>query len=199
MRRAEWIQNFLVKSNVDLGDGGTKQVTPHVAHTGDKAPNNVVGFLERVLVRSRINDDKQPRFQVGRGFGHKDADIVTLMEDGSVHYDSSCKYSPEGRSDAEVHEHQNALAKMKKHETKGAKAAWPVTHGINLNLGRKHTFECLQTTLPSLVADSLWTVKFNADGTKCCNVMNMKVMLNTEMQNACISHTNNLTNVQTRS
>ena len=101
--------------------GGGKQNSPHEAQTGDKAPSNVVGFLERVLVRSRINDDKQPRFLVGRGFGHKDADIVTLMEDGSVRYDGSWKYSPEGRSDAKVHEHQSALAKMKKHETKGAR------------------------------------------------------------------------------
>ena len=37
-------------------------------------------------------------------------------------------------------------------------------HGINVNLGRKHTFECRQTFLPSLVTDSLWTVKFDADG-----------------------------------
>ena len=80
----EWIQNFLVKSNVDLGNGGTMKVTPHEARTGDKAPSNVVGFLEPGLVRSRINDDKQPRFVVGRGLGHTDAVIVTLMEDGSV-------------------------------------------------------------------------------------------------------------------
>ena len=89
------------------------------------------------------------------------------------------------------------MKKNKKNETNGAKAAWHCEHGITVNLGRKHTFECLQTTLPSLVADILWTVKFNADGTKCCNVMNMKVMSNTEIQNACNSHTNNLTNVQT--
>ena len=36
VRHAEWIQNFLAKSNVDLSDGGTKS-TPHEAHTGDKA------------------------------------------------------------------------------------------------------------------------------------------------------------------
>ena len=38
-------------------------------------------------------------------------------------------------------------------------------HGINVNLGRRHTFECRQTTLPSLVTDSLCTVKFDANGT----------------------------------
>ena len=35
---------------------------------------------------------------------------------------------------------------------------------LHVNLGRKHTFECRQTILPSLVTDSLWTVKFDAAG-----------------------------------
>ena len=60
-----------------------------------------------------------PGFLVGRPLGHKDA--VTLMEDGSVRYDGSSAYSPETRSDANVHEHQSALAKMKQDETKSAK------------------------------------------------------------------------------
>ena len=110
VRHAEWIQNFLVKSDVDLSDGGTK-ITPHEAHTGDKSPSNVVGFLERVLVRSKINDDKQPKFLVGWALGHKDADIITLMEDGSVRYNGSWKYSPEGHSDANVHELQSAITR----------------------------------------------------------------------------------------
>ena len=38
-------------------------------------------------------------------------------------------------------------------------------HGINVNLGRRHTVQCRHTTLPSLVSDSLWTVKFDAHGT----------------------------------
>ena len=37
-------------------------------------------------------------------------------------------------------------------------------HGLNVNLGRKHTFECRQTILPSLLPNSLWTVKSDADG-----------------------------------
>ena len=90
-RHAEWIQNFLVKSDVDLSDGGTTKITPHEAHTGDQAPSNVVGFLERVLFRSKINDDKQPTFLVGGALCYKDADIITLMEDGSVRYNGSWK------------------------------------------------------------------------------------------------------------
>ena len=91
MRQAEWIHNFLVKSDVDLSGGGTKKITPHEPHTGDNAPSKVVGFLERVLVRSRINDDKQPSFLVGWSLGHKDADIIIIMEDGNVRYNGSWK------------------------------------------------------------------------------------------------------------
>ena len=40
----------LKKSDVGLSDGGTIRITPHDAHTGDEAPSNVVGFLERVVV-----------------------------------------------------------------------------------------------------------------------------------------------------
>ena len=59
-----------MKSDVDLGDGGTMKITPHEAHTGDKASSNVAGFLERVVC-SKINDDKQPRSLVGWALGHK--------------------------------------------------------------------------------------------------------------------------------
>ena len=37
--------------------------------------------------------------------------------------------------------------------------------GINVNLGRRHTVDCRHTTLLSVVTDSLWTVKFDANGT----------------------------------
>ena len=132
-------------------------------HTGDKAPSNVVGFLERVLVHSKINDDKQPRFLVGWALGHKDADIITLMEDGSVLYNGSWKNSPEGRSDANVHELQSALTNMKNTKPK-VQGCLACEYGINVSLGRRHTFECRHTILPSLVTSSLWTVKFDADG-----------------------------------
>ena len=35
VRQAEWIQNFLVKSDVDLSGGGRIKITPHDAHTGN--------------------------------------------------------------------------------------------------------------------------------------------------------------------
>ena len=79
-----------MKGDVDLSDGGTIQITPHEAHTQvTQALREVVGFLERVFVHSKMNDDQQPRFLVGWGLGHKDADIITLREDGSVRYNGS--------------------------------------------------------------------------------------------------------------
>ena len=85
----------------------------HTKHTGDKAPSIVAGFLERIFVRSKINNDTQPRFLVGWSLGHKDADVITLMEDVSVSYNGSWKCCPEGRSVANERELQSALAKMK--------------------------------------------------------------------------------------
>ena len=119
--------------------------------------------MERVFVHSKINDDKQPRFLIGWALGHKDADIITLMEDGSVRYNCSWKYSPEGRSVANDHELPSALAKMKNTKPK-VQGCLACAHGINVNLGRKHSSECRQTFLPSLVTDNLWTVTFAADG-----------------------------------
>ena len=71
VRHAEWIQNFLAKSDVDLSGGGTTKTTPHDAHTRDKAPSNVAGFLERILVRNKNNDDKKLRFLVSWSLGHR--------------------------------------------------------------------------------------------------------------------------------
>ena len=135
-----------------------KKITPHEAHTGDRAPSNVVGFWDRVLVHSNINDDQQPRFLVCWALGHKDADIVSLMGDGSVRYNGSWKYSPEGCSVANDHELQDALAKMRNTQPK-VRGCLACEHGIHVKFGRKHTFECRQKILPSLVSDSLWTMR----------------------------------------
>ena len=131
--------------------------------TQNKAPSNIAGFPERVLVRNKINDDKQPRFLIGWSLGHRDADIITLMEDGSVRFNGSWKYSPERRNAEHVHELQSALAKMKNTKPK-VQGCLECAHGINVSLGRKHALECRQTILPLLVTDSLWTIKFDAGG-----------------------------------
>ena len=51
--------------------------------------------------------------------------VITLMENGSVRYNGSSKYSPEGRRVANDHELQNVLGKMKTQNQK-CKAAWHV-------------------------------------------------------------------------
>ena len=76
------IQNFPAKSDVDLSGGGTFKITPHEAHTRDKTPTNVAGFGERILLQNNIEDDKEPRLLVSWSLGHKDADVITVMEDG---------------------------------------------------------------------------------------------------------------------
>ena len=85
------------------------------------------------------------------------------MENGNVRYNGSWKYSPEGRSAAKDPELQSALANMKNTKPK-VQSCLACEHGINVSLGRKHTLECRQTILPSLVTDSSGTVKFDADG-----------------------------------
>ena len=80
-----------------------------------------------------------------------------------MRYNGSWRYSPEGGSAENDHALQSALAKMinTKPEVQGCQAC---AHGIYVSLGRKHTVECRQTVLLLFVTDSLWTVKFNADG-----------------------------------
>ena len=85
------------------------------------------------------------------------------MEDGSVRYNGSCKYSHERRSAEYDHELQSALAKNEKHKTK-IQGCLACEQGISVSLGRKHTVDCRQTVLPPLETDNLRTVKFNADG-----------------------------------
>ena len=92
-------------------------------------------FWSEFLFEHNINDDKQFRFLVGWSLGHKDPDIITLMEDENVRYNGSWKYSPKGRSARKDHEFQSALAKMNKH-VQGCLAC---EHGINVSLGRNHT------------------------------------------------------------
>ena len=101
-----------MKSDVSLRGGGTIKITPHGAHTGDKTYCNVAGLLERVLVRNRTNDDKQPRFMIEWSLGHHDADIITLMQDGSGRYNGSWKYSPAHNSTEKDIELKGAMSKL---------------------------------------------------------------------------------------
>ena len=114
MRHAERIQNFLVKSDVDLSGGGKTLHMKRTQKTKHRAM--LLDFWSEFLFENKINDDKQP----GR-LGHLDTyiqDIIALIKDENVSYNGSWKYSPEGRSAGKDHELQSALAKMKKHKPK---------------------------------------------------------------------------------
>ena len=52
MRHAEWIQNFLIKSDVEVSGSGTIKITPHDAHTGDKAPSNDFWSVGHVVTKT---------------------------------------------------------------------------------------------------------------------------------------------------
>ena len=66
VRHAEWIQNFVQRAMlISVRVEPRKKITPLEAHASDKAPSNVAGFLERVLVQRGANDDRQQRFVVG--------------------------------------------------------------------------------------------------------------------------------------
>ena len=82
----------------------------------------------------------------------------------ALRYNGSRKYSPEGRSETNGRKLQDARKLMK--NTRPKMQGCPACeHGINVNLGRRHTHACRQTTLPFLVSDSLWAVTFDAHGT----------------------------------
>ena len=82
MRHAERIQNFLAKSEVDLSGGGKSLLMKRTQGTKHRAI--LIDFWSEFLFENKINDDKQPRFLVGWSLGHKDPDIITLMEDENV-------------------------------------------------------------------------------------------------------------------
>ena len=76
VRHAEWIQNFIVKSDVGLSGSGTIKITLREAHTGDKK--------HRAMLL-----DSWTEFLFAVALAHTAADIITLMEDGSVRYNGS--------------------------------------------------------------------------------------------------------------
>ena len=85
------------------------------------------------------------------------------MEDGSVRYNGSWKYSPEGRNVANDHELESALAKMKTQNRKCKAVQRASMEPMSVLVGSTLLIVDKQFFL-SLVTDSLWTVKFDADG-----------------------------------
>ena len=164
MRHVEWIQNFFAKSEVDLSDGGTVKKSLLMKHTPEtKHRAMFLDYWNELLFAAKSTMTNSPDFWL---LGH----LVTKTLTSSLSWKTDVcvffglwKYSPDGRNDANFHELQSALVKMKntKPNVQGCLAC---EHVMNVNLGRKHTFECRQTIVPSLVTDSLWTVNFDADG-----------------------------------
>ena len=143
VRNAEGIQKFLVKSDVDLSDGGTIKITLCEAHTGDKHRAMLLGFWNEFLF-------KQNQRSIS---GRLDTWHKTLASSShgrrKCAFNGSWKYSPEGRSDANDHELQSALTKMKNTKPK-VQATSPSVRNTRSNVDK--------------VRDSLWTTKFDADG-----------------------------------
>ena len=158
LRHAEWIQNFFVKRDVDLSGGGTffffKKKKLHMKYTQETKRRAVLlNFWNEFLIATKTTVTNSPDFLVGWALWHNDADIITFMEDGSVRHNASWKYSPERSSIANDHELRNALQKDENTKPK-VQGCLACGRGINVNLGRKHTFDCRQTMLPSVVTDS---------------------------------------------
>ena len=108
VRHAEWTQNILVKSDVDLRGGF------HMEHTLETKHRAMLLELgNEFLFEAKSTMTNNPDFWSVGHLGHKDPDIITLMADGSVWYKGSWKYSSEGRSVANVHELQTALGERK--------------------------------------------------------------------------------------
>ena len=109
---AEWIQNFLVKSDVNLSDGGTMK-TRLVKHTPEtKHRAMLLVFWIEFLFVGKLTMTRSPDFL---SFGH----LVTKNMTSSLSRKTEVCVAtvrgstvPEGRSGANVHELQSALAKL---------------------------------------------------------------------------------------
>ena len=77
VRHAEWIQNFLVESDVSLSGGGTFKMT----------------LMKNASLGAKSNDRQQKNL-IGWSLGHHDAFIITYLQDRCVKYSGSWKYSP---------------------------------------------------------------------------------------------------------
>ena len=125
-----------VKSDVSPSSGATITPSPHHDAHIDTAPSTVAGFLERVLVHSRTNDDKRSRCLVIWSLGHHNAD--TLMQDGNVRDNDSWKYNSAHSSDAKEGALKGAMSKMKNAKPK-VQGCLSCEQEDNVDLGWKNT------------------------------------------------------------
>ena len=117
-----------------------------------KHPAMLLGsWHEFWCLAERTNDDKPPIFLIGWTLGHRDADIITLMQDGIVRCAGLWKYSPTHDTDAiDASTLNGARSEMKNTEAK-VPGCMACEHGISFDRGRKHTVECRETVHPTSV------------------------------------------------
>ena len=185
VRYDEWIQHVLVESGVDLSGGGTKKsrVMKHIPETKHRA--TLLDSWNEFLFEAKSTMTNSSDFWL---VGH----LVKKTLTSSLSWKTEvCVTTVRGNSvpkDAVMQTSMNfrvRTQRWKNTKPKGARLlgmrTWNQRHSWS-----EHTFECPQTSLPSLVPASFWTVTQMA---RCSNFMNMEVMMNTEIQNACDSHT----------
>ena len=113
VRHAEWVTNYLVKSDVELVDGSVIKVSPYEAHTGMNPPRQLAPFMERILVKRRERDEPQPRWKVAWLLGFVEADVQVLHEDGNIQRHGDWRHSPEANTENDKKELQAAAVKVK--------------------------------------------------------------------------------------
>ena len=113
VRHAEWTANHLVRNDVEMVDGTTIKVSPFEAHTGQSAPTKLAAYLERILVRAREEDPKQPRWKVGWLLGMVGGDVVVLEENGASRRYGAWRHSPVPNDDTNKEELEKAVKLIK--------------------------------------------------------------------------------------
>ena len=163
VRHAEWVANFLVKSDVELVDGSVIKVSPYEAHTGKNPPRQLAAFMERILVKRRDRDDPQPRWQVSWLLGFVEADVQVLQEDGTIRRHGDWRHSPEANSEADKKEVEAAAVKVKELKMKTPGCSTCEEGPTRQNYGR-HSVPCQERVHPPDVAPSMWKVAIDSNG-----------------------------------
>ena len=103
----------MVKTDVELSDGSIIKVSPYEAHTGQATTNQLAAFMERVLVKARDDEPKQPRWKVGWFLGHVGTDIQVLELDRTNKAYGTWRHSPDPDTTDNVEQLVEAITKIK--------------------------------------------------------------------------------------
>ncbi len=77
------------------------------------AAGKLATFVERVLVRARVDEPAQPKWKVGWLLGMVGADVEVLEADGTRKRYGDWRYSPDADNDENRKEMEEALQKIK--------------------------------------------------------------------------------------